>query len=500
MKFTTAAAVLAAVLATAGVASGQDVVTLVTNRDTTKSGDVVRNVPVGQRFTTGPHASGYVLTRIVIRLGDNGPDLAAKVCKSDGPTPLDDADNPCTALSPPSSFGAGDRTFTVPADTELDRNTEYSLVITPASGFTKITSSFGFNETSEYGWTIFNGVDYESGTGWSTDTAKIAYFSIHGYENPNAVPVITTTEDTFSVPEGTRLVTAFEATDADEGDVLTWTIIRSTLTTPSDSSAFAVSSSGRLTFVSAAGPDYENPTDSDRDNSYVVEVQVSDGVGGTASKTVTVNVTNEDEASDPPAPTPGGNEIWSAALDVQSVSAGVRGCGDGGCSAALTDDAFTYDSSYRVVGILLKDEDVDMGRVGSRSLKISFDSNLPSNTDLSLVVDGRTFAFEMSRTRTSTSRRWIETGLAWSVGASVPLQLTSPTSTPPPPPEEPTDPDPPAPPDDTPPDPDPDPDPEPDPTPEPEEEEEEEPTPVPALPFLAPLDALFKALFEAVLP
>src|SRR5438093_558376 len=47
-------------------------------------------------------------------------------------------------------------------------------------------------------------------------------------------------------------------------------------------------STGVLRFVTA--PDYENPTDADANIVYVVTVQASDGVGGTATQTLSVSV------------------------------------------------------------------------------------------------------------------------------------------------------------------------------------------------------------------
>ncbi|RJX50554.1 hypothetical protein DP106_04615 [Halonotius pteroides] len=66
-----------------------------------------------------------------------------------------------------------------------------------------------------------------------------------------------------------------------------------------DQSAFSIdSNTGELSFDSA--PNYENPTDSNIDNSYVVDVQADDGVGNTNTQTVTVDVTDVNES--PTAP------------------------------------------------------------------------------------------------------------------------------------------------------------------------------------------------------
>lgn len=59
-----------------------------------------------------------------------------------------------------------------------------------------------------------------------------------------------------------------------------------------DAAAFTLSGAN-LAFRSA--PDFERPTDSDRDNVYNVTLGVSDGRGGAASQSVTVTVTNDKE-------------------------------------------------------------------------------------------------------------------------------------------------------------------------------------------------------------
>ena len=65
-----------------------------------------------------------------------------------------------------------------------------------------------------------------------------------------------------------------------------------------DADRFAISAAGALTFKEA--PDYENPSDSGRNNVYNVTVQATrTGLGrNTASVRVTVTVTNANEAGE----------------------------------------------------------------------------------------------------------------------------------------------------------------------------------------------------------
>ena len=87
----------------------------------------------------------------------------------------------------------------------------------------------------------------------------------------------------FAVDENTMAVADITATD-DDGDTLTYSI-----TGGADQTLFAIdASTGALSFKTA--PDYENPQDSDQDNTYLVEITVSDGFGGRASDMCVIRV------------------------------------------------------------------------------------------------------------------------------------------------------------------------------------------------------------------
>ena len=81
--------------------------------------------------------------------------------------------------------------------------------------------------------------------------------------------------------------------DADDGSGAD-TNVTYALTGGTDQGDFSINGgNGQLTFNST--PDFENPTDSDTNNDYVVDVSATDSLGNTAVQTVTVNVTNVDE-------------------------------------------------------------------------------------------------------------------------------------------------------------------------------------------------------------
>jgi hypothetical protein len=90
--------------------------------------------------------------------------------------------------------------------------------------------------------------------------------------------------------ENSTVVTIVTATDPDAGTILTFSLIGG-----ADAAKFHIDSTGALSFVTA--PDFETPSDSDHNNSYIVVVQVSDNASPSLSdtQTITVNVTDINE-------------------------------------------------------------------------------------------------------------------------------------------------------------------------------------------------------------
>ena len=123
----------------------------------------------------------------------------------------------------------------------------------------------------------------------------------------NAVPAFTSAS-TFSVAENTTAVGTVVAADADSADSVTGYEI----TAGADSSKFAITNVGVLTF--AAAPDYDNPGDAlsvtpanaAGNNQYIVVVTATSGTGArqtTATQTLTITVTDVPTPGKPAAPT-----------------------------------------------------------------------------------------------------------------------------------------------------------------------------------------------------
>jgi hypothetical protein len=89
----------------------------------------------------------------------------------------------------------------------------------------------------------------------------------------------------IAVPENSTVVTTMTASDSDPGTALTYSIVGGV-----DRFLFHLDSSTHaLSFVTA--PNFEAPTDSDHNNSYVVQIQASDGVLAD-TQTIIVTVTD----------------------------------------------------------------------------------------------------------------------------------------------------------------------------------------------------------------
>jgi len=111
--------------------------------------------------------------------------------------------------------------------------------------------------------------------------------------NVNEAPTFTSATTTNTIENSTSVQTV-RATDPDGGATLTYSIPSTYTGNNVDGAKFAVSSSGVLAFVAA--PNFEAPSDSDTNNSYLVSVQVSDGTN-LVNQNITVTVSNIDEVA-----------------------------------------------------------------------------------------------------------------------------------------------------------------------------------------------------------
>jgi|GEM_PF-1167011 len=100
----------------------------------------------------------------------------------------------------------------------------------------------------------------------------------------NRAPEFVSVSEIASEENNTDTLLTLSASDAD-GDTISFSIIGG-----EDQSRFLIDNGNQLRF--GFKPDFENPTDSDGDNVYQLEVQASDGKGGKTSQSFLVTVAN----------------------------------------------------------------------------------------------------------------------------------------------------------------------------------------------------------------
>ncbi|MBU0653550.1 MAG: cadherin domain-containing protein [Gammaproteobacteria bacterium] len=132
----------------------------------------------------------------------------------------------------------------------------------------------------------------------------------------NEAPTITSNGggDTATVgaAENQTAVTTVTADDQDAGDTQGFSISGG-----ADAALFTIDpATGALSFISA--PDFENPLDANTDNSYEVAVTVSDGKGGTDVQTLSVTVTDVNDA--PTITSNAGGDTYAVDVDENSTA------------------------------------------------------------------------------------------------------------------------------------------------------------------------------------
>ena len=115
-------------------------------------------------------------------------------------------------------------------------------------------------------------------------------------QNEGVEPTITTRRPPATYREhGTSAVYTFRASDPQRGTVITWTLEG----TDWEDFTLTADSSGRGVLSFDSPPDFENPTDADRDNIYELAVVATDGDGHTDRVDFTVTVTDHNEGVEP---------------------------------------------------------------------------------------------------------------------------------------------------------------------------------------------------------
>ena len=346
------ALVMAAITVGAAGAASADV--LVSNMgQTARSNDVAFTNSFVQGFHTGTNSGGYNLTSVELEVTVTFADGISVTLWS--ATAGNKPDSEEFTFTNPGSLTAGRRTFTAPANTTLAASTRYFVRIgNQLHGSIEGAAGTGDDSTTT-GWTIDDKNYYQTGGSGSwldAGSCCILKIQVNGSAvggTTNAAPTFTSS-DAFDAEENTTAAGTVEATDADSGDNVTYEV-----TGGADQAKFSIgSASGALTFKTA--PNYESPTDAASttpsnaagNNEYIVAVTATGGTGTramTAVQTITVTVTNEEEAgtvalsaaqpvvgtaltatlSDPDGGETGTTWVWEKSADGQSGWTAING-------------------------------------------------------------------------------------------------------------------------------------------------------------------------------
>ena len=124
------------------------------------------------------------------------------------------------------------------------------------------------------------------GGGSSSESEPTETVPVAAPRSQNSPPVIRSPiQNELSIAENRTFVANFSATDMDGDDLTYWL-------SGSDGELLLIADGGEFKFYLA--PNFESPEDQDRDNIYIVRLNVSDGVDA-VSMLGTISVTDQDE-------------------------------------------------------------------------------------------------------------------------------------------------------------------------------------------------------------
>ena len=253
-----------------------------------------------QGFVTGANSSGYTLTSIEVKLSlqagaTSGTTPSATLHKTDA------ANASVATLTGPSTTTGGNVTFNAPANTTLDANSTYFILLQGGSLVNVERTDSDSEDTGGLSdWTVLDAGHYRNATSTfaflNVPEAKQIRVngSAAGGTPSNNAPVFSPTSTTRTVEEnsaaGTNVGAVIpEATDADSGDTLTYSM------EGTDATSFAFDASTRqITTITGVTYNFEATK-----NSYSVTVKASDGTAS-ATIAVTIDVTDVREKSAKP--------------------------------------------------------------------------------------------------------------------------------------------------------------------------------------------------------
>ncbi|MFY8114005.1 MAG: cadherin domain-containing protein, partial [Rhabdaerophilum sp.] len=165
------------------------------------------------------------------------------------------------------------------------------FTINSTTGALRFTSGQNFEAPTDFGADgVYDVVVRVTDGQGGSDTQAISVVLTNVNENPVINSNGGGSTASISRAEGTTLVTTVTATDPDAGAIRIFSLNGGT-----DASRFTIdSATGVLSFITP--PDFESPIDVGANNTYQVIVRVQDGLGGQDTQTITVTVTDANDA------------------------------------------------------------------------------------------------------------------------------------------------------------------------------------------------------------
>jgi len=197
-------------------------------------------------------------------------------------------------------------------------------------------------------------------------------FGNHGSNSNNNSPVFTSTASP-SVAENNSLVLTVTVIDVD----FPVQDITFSKTGGVDEALFDITSGGVLTFIAA--PDFENPSDANQDNFYLVQVTADDGNGGSTVQNLTISVVNQPDGTT-------GNDAFTLTYSASSVAItiGANSLGSFPLDTPLTLFGLGGIDSVRIVGTTGS----DVIEVSSSGVVVNGSTLILNSTESLLLVGG----------------------------------------------------------------------------------------------------------------
>ncbi|MFE8583487.1 cadherin domain-containing protein [Sphingomonas sp. NCPPB 2930] len=167
----------------------------------------------------------------------------------------------------------------------LSGTDEARFTIDPTTGVLRFIAAPDFDHPTDVGGNNRYDIVVSASDGTNVTTQAMTIDVVRDQRPPTI-----TSPATFTIAENGTSVATATATDPNAGDTISWSIASG-----ADAARFTIdSSTGALRFVAA--PDYDTPSDANRDNQYQVVLRATDQTGLFSDKAVTVTVTDINEA------------------------------------------------------------------------------------------------------------------------------------------------------------------------------------------------------------